>query len=259
MAKYVISVGLFFGSVTENLSGQSLPPIQLDRPDQTESSFITPRKYIQLEHGITRERLNNQTITYFHPSTLWKYGLSEKTELRLITELVSVKNSSATVTGLLPLSIGFKTSLLEENGIIPKTSLIVHITPPAIGSNVFHARYTAPAFRFTMQHTLSPTLSLAYNAGVEWDGEMKAPSYLYTLATGKSLTEKLGYYAEVYGYFPRLDKAVHSVDTGFTYLLHNNCMMDFSVAFGLSDNAPENYVSIGFSYRFSTSKNSNFK
>ncbi|MBU6205838.1 MAG: hypothetical protein KJS45_10675, partial [Bacteroidetes bacterium] len=42
---------------------QTLPPIQLDRPDQTECPFITPKNYIQIEHGITMENIrNNQSI-----------------------------------------------------------------------------------------------------------------------------------------------------------------------------------------------------
>jgi hypothetical protein len=53
-------------------------------------------------------------LNYSHPTTLWEYGINDKVELRLITEFVSEKNKSLTTAGLIPITIGFKTALLEE-------------------------------------------------------------------------------------------------------------------------------------------------
>ena len=118
MAKYFIPFAIYFGTTIDNLYGQSLPAIQLDRPDQTECPFITPKKYIQIENGFTIENFDQNQKSYNYPSTLWKYGINEKFELRLITELVSEKTNGNTNTGLLPITIGFKTSLFEEKGFI---------------------------------------------------------------------------------------------------------------------------------------------
>jgi len=89
MAKYFIFFAIYFGATTDNLFGQSLTAIQLDRPDQTECPFITPKKHIQIENGFTFETIDQSQISFSYPSTLWKYGVNEKFELRLITELVS--------------------------------------------------------------------------------------------------------------------------------------------------------------------------
>ena len=56
----------------------------------------------------------------------------------------------------------------------------------------------------------------------------------------------------MYGFAPSLSEAYHSVDGGLTYLLGKNLVADISGGFGLTSNAPDNYVSIGFSYRFNT-------
>lgn len=202
MAKYFIPFAIYFGATTDNLFGQSLSAIQLDRPDQTECPFITPKKYIQIENGFTFETFDQNQKSFNYPSTLWKYGVNEKFELRLITELASEKSNGNINTGFSPITIGFKTSLFEEKGIIPKTSFIGHITTSNIGTNDFQTKYIAPSFRFTMQHTLTKKISLAYNLGAEWNGENAEHSYIYTLTAGFSLTEKIGCYTELYGFIP---------------------------------------------------------
>lgn len=252
MLKYFIALGVFIG--THNLFGQGLSPIQLDRPDQTECPFITPKKYIQVENGFTYENLNIQSKSYSYPSTLWKYGINDKFELRLITELVTEKKLGDTKTGLMPITVGFKTALLEEKGLLPKTSFIGHITTSKIGSREFQTKYIAPSFRFTMQHTLTSKISLAYNLGMEWNGEDAQPTNIYTLTTGLALTEKLGYYIEFYGFMQTMNRPDNRFDTGFTYLINNNFMIDFSGGIDWSENSPKNYFSFGLSYRFKAIK-----
>ena len=254
MAKYFIPFAIFFGVKTYNLFGQSLTAIQLDRPDQTECPFITPEKYIQIENGFTFETFDQSQTSFNYPSTLWKYGVNEKFELRLITELVSEKINLNTNSGFTPITIGFKTSLFEERGFLPKTSFIGHITTSKIGSKEFQTKYIAPSFRFTMQHTLTEKISLAYNLGAEWNGENAEHSYIYTLTTGFSLTDKIGCYTELYGFIAAEKKADHRFDCGLTYLINNNLMADISGGFGLTENAPKNYISLGLSYRFKTTR-----
>jgi len=90
MKNHFILFALSIGLLPSFIFGQNLPSIQLDRPDQTECPFITPNKYIQIENGLTVENFENNQKAFNYPSTLWKYGVNDKFELRLITELVSM-------------------------------------------------------------------------------------------------------------------------------------------------------------------------
>jgi hypothetical protein len=254
MTKYFILLLFYFGATTDNLFGQHLPSIQIDRPDQTECPFITPTKYIQIENGFTIENFDKSQKSYNYPSTLWKYGVNEKLELRLITEFISEKKFENTKTGFSPITIGFKTSLFEEKGFIPKTSFIGHITTTKIGSKEFQTKYIAPSYRFTMQHTLTNKITLAYNLGTEWNGQNAEHTNIYTLTTGFSLIKKIGFYTELYGFMPMGNKADHRFDGGFTYLINNDFIVDISGGLGLTQNAPKNYISLGISYRFKTVK-----
>jgi hypothetical protein len=221
---------------------QSLQPIQLDRPDQTECPFITPKGYIQAENGLGCENVvvGQSKLTY--PTSLWKYGVNKQCEVRLITELVTENNSS----GIKPITVGIKASLIEETGPIPKISVIGHITSASLGSKDFRTSFIAPSFRFTMQHTISERVSLAYNLGAEWNGESARPAYIYTLSTGMSSATKLACYGEVYGFWESGAKADNRADAGLTYLVNNNVMLDLSAGFGLQSEILRNYLAIGF-------------
>ena len=224
-------------------------PIQCDRPDQTETPSIVPKGMFQVETGFTFQKNDEISNTNSLPSVLWKYGVNENFELRLITEFVAEKFNDEKSSGFTPVLIGFKVKLCEEKGIIPKTSFIGHIGLPNIASSKYKSDFVAPEFRFTMQHTLSQKFSLSYNLGCEWDGMTPKTTFIYTLTTGYSINKKLGCYAELFGFAPEKDKTNHNFDGGFTYLINNNFMVDLSSGIGITENAPEHYVAFGFSFR----------
>jgi len=233
---------------------QTLSPIQTDRPDQTECPFIVPEKYIQIENGFLIENVSEREQAFSYPSLLLKYGVNDKFELRLISELISVKLGTDVYTGISPLTIGFKTILCKEKGIIPLTSFIGHITTSKTGNKAFNTSYLAPAFRFTMQHSLSNRFSLGYNLGYEWDGESSNPNFIYTLTTGVSITNKIGGYVEFFGNSQNKIFSENKFDGGFTYLISDDFMIDASGGFDIVNYNHTNFFSFGFSYRFKAIK-----
>jgi hypothetical protein len=237
-------------SISNVIFAQNLPSIQTDRPDQTECPFITPRHYFQFENGFSYEKNSANSDVLVAPTVLTRFGINKYFELRLITEYVVSNEISKTFSGINPVLLGFKTRLLEEKGIIPTTSLIAHIGFPEIASIEYRANYYHPEFRFTMQHTISDKQSLSYNLGAEWDGIDTKPTFIYTLTTGYSLTEKIGTYVELYGFVTQIRKADHRFDLGLTYLFNPNHQLDVSGGFGLSTISPEYYLTLGYSFRF---------
>lgn len=233
-------------------NAQDLPPIQTDRPDQTECPFIVPQNYFQVESGFAYEKPISGSRQISHPSVLAKYGVNPRFELRYETSLSSFSDSASAGTGFSPQTIGFKVRLMEEKGILPLCSFIAHLDLPGIASKEFRSPYFAPSFRFTMQHTLTEKICLAYNLGAEWKGDDPHPVFLYTLTTGFSLTEKAGAYIEAYGFSQKGFSPDHRADGGFTYLITNNMMCDLSGGVGLSRNSPRYFVAAGLSFRIRT-------
>jgi hypothetical protein len=229
---------------------QDLPSIQTDRPDQTECPFITPKGYLQFENGFSYEKTNGNANEIVAPTILTKFGINDHFELRLITEYVFDSENSNKISGINPVLIGFKSRLFEEKGLIPTTSFIGHLGLPKVASPELKATYYSPEFRFTMQHTISDRQTLSYNLGAEWNGATPEPTFIYTLTTGYSFTEKIGGYIEFYGFIPQIEKPDHRFDAGLNYLFNSNHQLDVSGGFGLSKVSPKYYFALGYSFRF---------
>jgi hypothetical protein len=220
-----------------------------DRPDQTESPSIVLAKSIQIENGYSVEKVNeNEINTIFHTS-LWRYGINDNFELRLITELRKEKNLRNTTIGLSPIKLGFKSKLTEEKGVWPAISFIGHLSLPYLSNEVFESPYFGPSFRFTFQNTLSDKIGLGYNLGAEWDGVSAEPVFIYTISSSFSISEKVGCFFELYGYLPQDNIKDHRADMGLTYYIRPNFMVDISGGIGISDVSPDQFISGGFSIR----------
>ena len=253
--KYFYTLILSFISVSLYAQEQ----IDTDRPDQTESAFLVPKKWLQFEAGFNFQKNNSNENEFLTPTLLSKYGLSKRLELRLITSLKT--NSSSTIpygksneTGLDVVELGAKISLTEEKKFLPKTSLIFHLGIPGFTSVKFKPDKIAPNFRFTMQHTLSSRISVGYNAGCEWDGITNDPAYIYTLTLGFAPSKKWYSYIEGFGAFKKHIIPEHNFDSGLAYYISNNLKADVSSGFGLTNTAAQWYIAIGLSVRFNTNK-----
>ena len=241
---------LLFAFFSVLVKAQNLPSIQTDRPDQTECPFIVPLNYFQFENGFVYQKINNDSNEIVVPNVLTRFGINEHFELRLITEYEVNNDFNQKISGINPVLIGFKTRLLEEKGIVPTTSFITHLAIPQLASTNYKTQFYAPEFRFTMQHSISEKQSLTYNLGAEWNGETPEPTFVYTLTTGYSFTEKVSGYVELYGFIPQLEKPDHRFNAGVSYLFNPNHQLDVSGGFGLSKKSPDFYVSLGYSFRF---------
>ncbi|MFM7671243.1 MAG: transporter [Bacteroidota bacterium] len=243
------------------LTAQQTGRMETDRPDQTESPYLTKKMYLQGEIGFNYEKADGKT-NWIHPTALWKYGLNDRFEFRLITELQTVPeltvgtNPPVTkrVTGMLPIQVGGKLTLCEEVGLIPKTSLIAHTALPNWGGNYSQHPKWAPNFRFTMQNTLSDRAALGYNLGAEWDGFTNTPDWIYTFAPGYNLGANGYAYVELYGSLRKGSSPQHSIAGGIAYYFTDDTKIDFSGSYGLTPAANDYYLAVGFSFRTPTKK-----
>jgi hypothetical protein len=233
--------------------GQDTGRMETDRPDQTESPFITKKGFVQLEWGLNVEQDNGLT-TIVHPTVLWKYGACKKFEFRLITEIISretpllIPQGNDVQTGLLPVRLGAKLALWEEKGMLPKTAILAHVAFPTLASKAFQVSRAAPEFRLAMQHTLSQTVGLGYNIGAEFDPETGDPLWIYTIGPGFNLGKNGYAYVELFGDFQE-NESTHNFDAGFAYYIKDNLKLDISSGINLND-SKQYYVAVGVSFRF---------
>ncbi len=248
MTNKFLAVLVFLISQT-TIYAQNNPAIQTDRPDQTECPFIVPANHFQVESGFSYEKVTTNSSAYALPSTLIRYGVNEMFEFRLIEEFVAEEIYKETSTGFTPLTFGLKAKLNEEKGIFPEMAFIGHLSIPDFASEDYKTVYYAPSFRLTMQHTLSEKVTLAYNLGAEWDGFSAEPTFIYTLTSGITTGKNTGIYFEFYGFAPQNQNADHRFDGGFVYQMKPNMQFDISGGVGITENAPDYYGALGFSFR----------
>ena len=201
--KWIRSLLLLFAFDFQFLFAQE--KIECDRPDQTETSSIVPAKHFQMESGFNYEYENSGEWRFVYPSALLKYGIEDIAEFRL-----EIENSSAVVHdesgrkiihGISPVTFGMKLKICEEKKHVPKISVIMKTSIPILASGKLRENFATPEIRFTFQHTLSKKISLGYNFGGLWDGENSKSVVLYTLTSAYSITENIGCYLELYGFF----------------------------------------------------------
>lgn len=234
----------------------TLEALITDRPDATESPTAMLKGFLQVETGAFYEsfeenNIKNEDFTY--NSMLVRYGLLDNLELRLGYDYTDSKtkfngNEVASINSFSPMLLGFKVGIAEEQGAMPEIGFLGHLYLPFSVNKDIRPENTGVDFRFSFAHTLNERSSLSYNLGAAWENDNPEAAYLYTIAYGYSLTEKLGAYVELYGDFPENNKANHLWDAGLSYLLSNNVQLDATVGSSITK-GQDILISAGISFR----------
>ncbi|MCT4604221.1 MAG: transporter [Marinifilum sp.] len=237
------------------LFAQENDPMVTDRPSQAESASIIPIKGFQLESGFAFERVDSELRNVTFNTTLLRYGLVENMELRLgfqyLGRYESLEGGDRDENGFGPLTLGAKFLLIEENGDLPQLALLSTLSLPNTGNSAFENDNLGADIRLTADYSLNEAMTLGGNLGVTWSG-ISGEDYavwMYAIAVGLELSDKIGTYAELFGFFPGEGKNDHRWDGGLTYAVANNLQLDFSTGIGLSKVSPDFFISLGLSIR----------
>lgn len=91
-------------------------------------------------------------------------------------------------------------------------------------------------------------ISWAHGLGTDWDDDGD-DTWVYSSVMGLVVTNKLGAFAEIYGFIVNKAGDNYSVDAGINYLLSNRIIADVMVGLGLNDPAPDSYISFGIAWK----------
>ena len=239
---------VFFLFLSFSALAQSEGRIETDRPDQTECPFIVKKGYVQGELGF-----NRSNSEYLFPTSLLKYGLSKRLELRYVSVL---SQEPGMQTRFQTEAVGFKWALFQPSGIqfsawIPRTSVIVHYNLDHQNRDFSEKNLRGHSIGdvvFTMQNDFTDRIGIGYNlgTGMHSNGSFEG---IYRVAPNL-LIGKRGYaYVEVFGRLPASEFADHSYDAGFAYYVNDDLKLDISA--GQSLLHPEDYyIAVGLSFRF---------
>ena len=233
-------------------------PIITDRPDFTESTETVPAGRTQIEGGFTYSRAGQEKADSFG-ELLIRQALGRKTELRIeVPTRSQVRSPEGNASGFEDGSIGFKVMLSQGSGKLglkkPRVSLIGATSLP-IGSRDFRERKLQPEAKLLLGWDLSERVALSSNLNYAYlsEGGDRFGELSGSASLGFSLSDKVGSYLEVFGFFPGGDRdSSRFINGGLTYLVNNDFQLDARVGFGLGNDVkgPDTFFGVGVSRRF---------
>ena len=222
--------------------------IVTDRPDQTESSSTIALGSLQIEAGFLHQLSDMDGFKELHvlaPTTLFRYGVMNKVELRFGIQYESVRDRvfQKTFDGISDLEVGAKVQLFKKEDHKTQIAFLTHLLLPTGPKQLTNDRLGS-INKLAISHALNKTVDIGYNIGYDYFGVGKG-NFTYSLVFGVTVFENFGVYIEPYGEAVNLKTQVTSLDSGVTYLLQDNIQLDFSFGTGL--NHDMDYFAVGCS------------
>jgi hypothetical protein len=230
-----IKITLIFMLAVQQLSAQITEPINTDRPDQSDGTYVLEKNYLQIENGIT---IANKTVTN---NLMLRYGLTKSTEIRLLSDFGKFEG----MKGFTPIGISIKQRLIENKGIVPAITLVGYLRNENIASKAFKSNSTTYNFLLAFQNDITDKLSVGYNIGTATG----LKNISFTTSVGYGLSAKFTGFIEYFANFEKKETPSHNIDGGILYLINNRLQLDFAVGSSLIEKG-NYYFTTGVSYRF---------
>jgi hypothetical protein len=226
--------------------------INTDRPAVTESSVVVPAGGFQIETGLTATDISGQTTADF-PEAYLRYGLFEKTELRLALPDYFRDGSAPAIvpSGFGDMAIGVKQQLGPIDGF--DVSIIASLSLPT-GAQAVTSHGYDPSLQLPWSRSLSGNWTLAGQFAAYWPtaGGTRNFTREATVLLDRQLSAPWDAFIEYAADVPQQGGARQLLHVGTAYKLAAHHQIDFHAAVGLSAAAPRSFVGVGYSYLFLT-------
>lgn len=224
-----------------------LRELSADRPDATESAQTVDSGHWQLETSVIDYRKNEGLETFTFLSSNLKYGINDSMDLQFLFDAYTQDEANA--DGFGDLGLRLKWNLWGNDkgntalALLPFVSIPTHT---GASSGNWEGGLAIP-FSVNLNSRLSLGLMPEFRvAAAEESGNEF--HFFHTAVLGLSLSENLGCYLEYAGLSrPSAYEAYSSF--GFTYLVHSNFMIDLGAQIGLNDDAEDQGIFVGFTFR----------
>jgi hypothetical protein len=209
-----------------------LEPLVTDRPDFTDGSETVARGRAQLESGATYTQDGTSRGASLGEALL-RLGVARGAELRLgFNSYAIAREGAGTVRGFEDASIGAKVKLLQGGGqgsACPTVAVLFGTSIPT-GAAPFRSNLLQPEVKTIWAWTLTDRFSVSSNVNYSWirDPRQSHGEAAATASFALGLTERVGSFAEYFGFFPQADgvERTHFANGGLTFVLHDNLQLD---------------------------------
>jgi Putative MetA-pathway of phenol degradation len=224
-----------------------------DRPDVTESAYSVPPGRVQVEMSFfDYEREANRGTsaeTWVYGQFNLKYGLTAVSDLQLVLDAYTEAESDA---GFSDVTLRYKHNLWGNDGGRSALALLPFLTVPtqtAVGSQDWSCGLAVPYAR-DLGHGLNLGLMLELDAVADAETGGHDLAVLTSATLGMELTERWGGFTELVLTAGEDEAAALRWNTGLTFALTPELVLDAGLRVGLNRAAADLGVFTGMSVRF---------
>lgn len=231
--------------------GPAIPPFETDRPDFTESSLTVPKGLVQVESGTTFTRADRDLEVFSGPELLVRAGVADRVEVRLgVPNYVWLDADGDRVEGFDDTYVGAKIQLGPlENGM--GAALIPGVFIPT-GRAGLRSEEAVPTLQIVWSCELPRDMRLAgmlQIASEKVDGRRSTP-VMHTVALAFPLGERFGAFLEHVLEARRGSPPAHIAHGGITFAAGEAAQWDLHFGVGLTREAPDFFIGLGYSVRY---------
>lgn len=161
-------------------------------------------------------------------------------------DVYSYPEGGASITGLSNTQVGVRYSFTDNEGLVPAIGLHGRLLLK-LQDKEYQRMDLGTNFVLDTGNALTESLSLTTNWGVLHSGNGGDAQYAYVVNLAYSVSDKVGVFVEVYG---GLNDFTSYYDTGFSYLINNDLLLDFSAGWQGQDGVTDWFADAGVSWRF---------
>jgi hypothetical protein len=209
------------------------PELVTDRPDFTESSEAVGHRVIQIESGFTFEQTDDTAHQVTAPQLLVRVGVGRRFELRFagdgfVSQSVETPAGLVRTGGHSDAEIGAKWKFFDQPAVGFDMAVIPFLSLPTASDG------------FGLSGNFNAA-SVTSEAGRAWEREA-------SVSLGRGFDGEWGAYWETYGSFSE-GGCDCTVNTGVTHALGDSGQVDVEVGRGVTGNAQDWFVGVGFAVR----------
>ena len=208
--------------------------IATDRPSAlTENATSLFKNGIQLESGLLIELDSGETQSISAPNLLLRYGLTEKTEIRLMNDVLINEGNVELGVWI----IGTKIQLFKSDKM--NLSVLSSTPLPNVNGEMESLLEQPINAKVIGNYAVSNTNSFGYTIGYT----INQNEIGYSLFLSHNFSDHISSFIELFGFNDQLN-----IDAGFAYLVHDK--LQFDAYFGTGLNNKMAFASVGLSYLY---------
>jgi hypothetical protein len=225
------------------------PVITTDRPSVANSSIVVPKGYLQAENGFLLTHTNGADVIDL-PETSLRFGLLDRTELRFSVAdyFHTLPTESPIISGLGDMAIGLKQQLGPTRDNFNFAAILFLSLPT--GANSISSHGYDPGLQLPWSRQLSANWTASGQAAFYWPTLAAKRNFTgeLTFVLDRQLTRPWDVFVEYAGDFPERTGSRQILHFGSSYKLSARQQLDFQLAAGLSNAAPNVFFGVGYSF-----------